>query len=98
LSEWQPGDAQIIVTAGVLPKRSSLSKLFEGSKTAYVAAIYDDPPGRAEIEDLLKGAGITDVDRAAMVDLEALARSLSAGISGRPSTSSASTSAATPAP
>jgi DNA polymerase-3 subunit delta len=58
LSEWQPGDAQIIVTAGVLPKRSSLRKLFEGSKTAHVAAIYDDPPGRAEIEDLLKGAGI----------------------------------------
>jgi DNA polymerase-3 subunit delta len=53
LADWQPGDAQIIVTAGAA-KRSSLSKLFEGSKTAYVAAIYDDPPGRAEIEDLLK--------------------------------------------
>jgi DNA polymerase-3 subunit delta len=79
LEEWQPGDAQVIVTAGVLAKRSTLRKLFEGSKTAYTAAIYDDPPGRGEIEDLLKAAGITDVDRAAMVDLEALARSLSAG-------------------
>jgi DNA polymerase-3 subunit delta len=79
LADWQPGDAQIIVTAGILAKRSSLRKLFEGSRTAYVAAIYDDPPGRAEIEDLLKGAGITNVDRAAMTDLEALARTLSAG-------------------
>jgi DNA polymerase-3 subunit delta len=74
LSEWQPGDAQIIVTAGVLPKRSSLRKLFEGSKTAHVAAIYDDPPGRAEIEDLLKGAGIAMWTGPPMVDLEALAR------------------------
>jgi DNA polymerase-3 subunit delta len=94
LEEWQPGDAQIIVTAGVLAKRSTLRKLFEGSKTAYTAAIYDDPPGRGEIEDLLKAAGITDVDRAAMVDLEALARRCPPGISGRPSTSSASTSVA----
>ncbi len=79
LSEWQPGDAQIIVTAGVLPKRSSLRKLFEASATAYVAAVYDDPPGRAEIEDLLRQAGVADVDRDAMVDLEALARALPAG-------------------
>jgi DNA polymerase-3 subunit delta len=79
LADWNPGDAQIIVTAGVLPKRSSLRKLFEGAKTAYVAAVYDEPPGRAEIEDLLKAAGLRDVDRAAMADLETLARTLSAG-------------------
>ncbi len=79
LSDWQPGDAQIIVTAGVLAKRSSLRKLFEGARSAYVAAVYDDPPGRAEIEELLKGADITNVDRAAMTDLETLARTLSAG-------------------
>jgi DNA polymerase-3 subunit delta len=79
LSDWQKGDAQIIVTAGVLAKRSSLRKLFEGSKTAYVAAVYADPPGRAEIEDLLKSVGLGNVDRAAMVDLETLARTLSAG-------------------
>lgn len=79
LAEWQRGDAQIIVTAGVLPKRSALRKLFEGSKTAFTAAIYNDPPGRAEIEDLLKTAGLRDVDRDAMVDLEALARTLPAG-------------------
>jgi DNA polymerase-3 subunit delta len=79
LSDWQKGDAQIIVTAGVLAKRSSLRKLFEGSKTAYVAAVYADPPGRGEIEDLLKSVGLGNVDRAAMVDLETLARTLSAG-------------------
>jgi DNA polymerase-3 subunit delta len=63
----------------ILAKRSSLRKLFEGSKTAQTAAIYDDPPGRGEIEELLKTAGIVDSDRAAMVDLETLARTLSAG-------------------
>jgi DNA polymerase III subunit delta len=79
LSDWQQGDAQIIVTAGVLAKKSSLRKLFEGARSAYVAAVYDDPPGRAEIEELLKGAGVSNVDRAAMTDLETLARTLSAG-------------------
>lgn len=79
LADWRPGDAQIVVTAGVLAKKSSLRTLFEGSKTAYAAAIYDDPPGRAEIEDLLRAAGVGGVDRAAMVDLETLARTLSAG-------------------
>ena len=64
---------------GVLAKKSSLRKLFEGAKSAYVAAVYDDPPGRAEIEELLQGAGVSNVDRAAMTDLETLARTLSAG-------------------
>ncbi len=45
-----PGDAQIIVTAARLTAKSALRKLFEGAKNAYAAAIYDDPPGRAEIE------------------------------------------------
>jgi DNA polymerase-3 subunit delta len=79
LGEWKPGDAQIIATAGVLAKRSTLRKLFEGAKNAYVAAVYDDPPGRAEIEDLLKAAGVAEVSRDAMGDLETLARTLSAG-------------------
>jgi DNA polymerase-3 subunit delta len=79
LQEWKPGDAQIIVTAGVLAKRSNLRKLFEGAKSAYAAAVYDDPPGRAEIEELLRTSGLDEVDRAAMADLEALARTLSAG-------------------
>ena len=79
LEAWNEGDAQIVVTAGVLAKRSALRKLFEGAKIAYAAAIYDDPPGRAEIAELLRAAGLGEVDRDAMGDLEALARTLSAG-------------------
>jgi DNA polymerase III subunit delta len=79
LADWRPGDAQIIVTAGVLAKRSSLRKLFEEAKQAYAAAVYDDPPGRAEIEELLRTSGVRDVSREAMADLETLARTLSAG-------------------
>jgi DNA polymerase-3 subunit delta len=79
LGEWKPGDAQIVVTAGVLAKRSALRKLFEGAKNAHAAAVYDDPPGRAEIEDLLKANDIPQVSREAMADLEGLARTLSAG-------------------
>lgn len=77
--EWSHGDAQIIATAGRLTAKSALRKAFEGNKLAYAAAIYDDPPGRAEIEDMLKAADITNADRDAMVDLEGLARSIGPG-------------------
>ncbi len=79
LDEWRPGDAQIIVTAGKLTAASALRKLFEGHKTARAAAIYDEPPGRAEIEALLAEAGLRDIPRDAMGDLEALSRALPPG-------------------
>ena len=50
LSEWRPGDAQIVATAGALKASSKLRKLFEGAKAAGAVAIYDDPPTQQEIE------------------------------------------------
>ena len=79
LSDWKPGDAQVIVTAGQLKAASKLRKLFEGHANAYAAAIYDDPPSRAEIEAALKAAGLRDISPDAMRDLTALARELDPG-------------------
>ncbi|PWK59856.1 DNA polymerase III subunit delta [Roseicyclus mahoneyensis] len=79
LAEWRPGDAQIIVAAGKLTAASALRKLFEGHKSARACAIYDEPPGRAEIEALLAEAGLRDIPRDAMGDLEALSRALPPG-------------------
>ncbi|MFZ5963503.1 DNA polymerase III subunit delta [Thalassococcus sp. BH17M4-6] len=79
LAEWKPGDAQIVVTAGALKPASGLRKLFEAHKNAYAAAIYNDPPGRAEIEADLARAGLREVDRSAMDALTALARELDPG-------------------
>lgn len=79
LDDWAPGDAAIIVTAGQLNARSKLRKLFEDSPTAYATGIYDDPPGRAEIEAALKTAGLTEVPDDAMGALTALARNLDPG-------------------
>lgn len=79
LAEWRPGDAQIIVTAAKLGAASALRKLFEAHKTARACAIYDEPPGRAEIEALLAEAGLRDLPRDAMADLEALSRALPPG-------------------
>ncbi len=79
LDDWRRGDAQIVVTAGALQARSTLRKLFEGAKTAYAAPLYNDPPGRAEIEAELARAGLAPPDRDAMGALEALARSLTPG-------------------
>lgn len=79
LSAWAEGDAMVVVTAGALPARSKLRKLFEGAKTAVCIAVYDDPPGRDEIEADLARAGLRDVPPAAMADLEALARALDPG-------------------
>lgn len=71
LVDWQPGDAQIIVTGGDLKKTSKVRKAFESHPNAYAAAIYDTPPDRAEIERILQDANLTaqgDV-MAALTDL-----------------------------
>lgn len=79
LHDWQPDDAQLIVTAGQLAARSALRKLFEGHRNAYAVGLYDDPPSREEIETTIKGAGLRDLGAAAMTDLVALAQLLDPG-------------------
>lgn len=79
LSEWQQGDASLVVTAGQLNARSKLRKVFEGPKTAVAIGIYDDPPSREEIEAILKKTGIRDVSTEAMADLTALSRDIDPG-------------------
>ncbi len=79
LEEWKRGDAVIVVTAGQLTPKSALRKLFEDHPNAYAAGIYDDPPGREEIEAILRAAGLHEAGREAMTDLTALARELDPG-------------------
>ncbi|MEL7117618.1 MAG: DNA polymerase III subunit delta, partial [Pseudomonadota bacterium] len=79
LKDWQPGDAQLIVTAGGLAARSKLRKLFETAKSAFAIGIYNDPPSRAEIEDALKKAGVSAIEPQALGDLSALGAELDPG-------------------
>ncbi|MFK7750955.1 MAG: DNA polymerase III subunit delta [Sedimentitalea sp.] len=79
LDDWQPGDAQIVVTAGALKPTSKLRKMFEGHRNAYAVALYDDPPSRADIERSLADAGLRDVPSDAMTVLGALANELGPG-------------------
>lgn len=79
LKEWKPGDAVIVVTAGNLIGKSALKMLFEKHPSAICIALYDEPPGREEIEAALKVAGLVDIDREAMTDLNTLARALDPG-------------------
>ena len=79
LSDWQAGDAQIIVTAGALKATSKIRKAFESHPNAYAVGIYDDPPSREEIEATLARAGLRDVPGPVMADLTALARDLDPG-------------------
>lgn len=78
LADWQTGDAQIIVTAGDLKKTSKVLKAFEGHKNAYAAAIYDNPPDRAEIERMLNDAKLSP-EPDAMAALTDLARIIDPG-------------------
>lgn len=78
LSDWREGDAQIVVTAGDLKKTSRMLKAFEGHRNAYAMGIYDDPPDRAEIEQMVTDAGLR-IDTTATGALEDLARSLDPG-------------------
>lgn len=79
LLEWRAGDAQIIVTAGSLTAKSTLRTLFEKHPAAFSVGLYDDPPTREDIEAALAKAGLTAIDREAMTDLSALARTLDPG-------------------
>ena len=79
LSEWEHGDAVIVVTAGGLTKASALRKVFEPHAHAVTAPIYDEPPGEEEIGRWLKAAGLTEVPQIAMRDLLALSRALDPG-------------------
>jgi DNA polymerase-3 subunit delta len=79
LSDWQEGDAQIIVTAGQLKATSKIRKAFEAHPNAYAVGIYDEPPSREEIERVLGEAGLRDIPGPVMNDLTALARDLDPG-------------------
>lgn len=79
LKDWRPGDAQLVVTAGGLTGKSALKKLFDDHGSAISIGLYDDPPSREEIEATLAQSGLAAIDRAAMADLQALARDLDPG-------------------
>ncbi|MBT8415563.1 MAG: DNA polymerase III subunit delta [Boseongicola sp.] len=79
LADWQPGDAQIIATAGQLTAKSKLRKAFEGHPTAYATGIYDDPPSRAEIEAALTKSGLKNISTDAMAALTNLSRVIDPG-------------------
>lgn len=79
LGDWVAGDALLIVTAGALKKTSKLLKLFETDRRALSLAIYDDPPGRAEIEQMLSAEGLTGLSQDALRDLTALGQTLEPG-------------------
>jgi DNA polymerase-3 subunit delta len=79
LADWRAGDAHIIVTAGNLTGKSALKTLFEKHPRAVAIGLYDDPPGRDEIEAELRRAGLSHLPEAAMTDLVALARALEPG-------------------
>jgi len=79
LDVWQEGDAQLVVTAGSLPARSRLRKLFEVHRNTFAIGVYNDPPGRHEVEAELKKAGLQDVEPDAMQDILALSRVLDPG-------------------
>ena len=79
LADWQPGDAQIIVTAGALKAMSKLRKMFESHRNAFAVGLYDEPPGRDEIERMLSDGGLSGVPADAMTALTELARNVGPG-------------------
>jgi len=79
LLDWVEGDALLVATAGALNPGSKLRKLFEGDKRAFCLAVYDDPPGRGEIEAMLRAEGLTGLSDESMRDLVALAQSIEPG-------------------
>ncbi|MEM6617822.1 MAG: DNA polymerase III subunit delta [Pseudomonadota bacterium] len=79
LADWADGDATLVCTAGTLNTRSKLRKLFESDRRSVAIGIYDDPPGRDELEKALAEAGLRDIPSPAMADLMTLSRAMDPG-------------------
>ena len=79
LSDWQPGDAQVVITAGQLTAKSALRKVVEGHRNAVAIGLYDEPPTIADIEQAMAQANIPQPDRDVMDALMALAGTLEPG-------------------
>jgi DNA polymerase-3 subunit delta len=79
LTDWQKGDAHIVVTAGSLTAKSGLRKTFESHRSSFAIGIYNDPPTRDEIEADLRKSGLANVGSDAMADLTALSRVIDPG-------------------
>ncbi|HEU0222437.1 MAG TPA: DNA polymerase III subunit delta [Paracoccaceae bacterium] len=80
LAQAKPGeDALLLVTAETLPARSKLRKLFEAGAATAALQLFDDPPGRAEVEEALATAGLAPPGPDALQALVALARELDPG-------------------
>lgn len=79
LADWQPDDAVLVVTAGLLTGKSALKALFDKHRAAVSIGLYDDPPSADEIADTLARAGLTRLAPDAAPALEAMARELEPG-------------------
>lgn len=79
MTDWQAGDAQLVITAGQLTAKSALRKLFESHPNAVAIGIYDDPPNRDEIQAAIASAGLPAPDREVIDALFSLAGMLEPG-------------------
>lgn len=79
LQDWQPGDAQVVITAGQLTAKSALRKVVETHSNSIAIGIYDDPPTRAEIEATLADNGLQPPNRDVMDAIMALSQTLEPG-------------------
>jgi DNA polymerase-3 subunit delta len=79
VSEWEQGDAYLIVTAGSLNARSKLRKVFESSKNFYTIGIYDDPTRPEEVDRILADAGVANISNEAKKYLMTLAHDMGLG-------------------
>jgi DNA polymerase-3 subunit delta len=83
LDRWREGDACLVLTAGLLPARSRLRKLFEGHRAACAAPVYADPPGRDEVAAALRKSGLAEPPAEALNEIAALAGALDPGDFGQ---------------
>ena len=79
LSEWQDGDATLVIEAGNLRKTSALRKLAEKDPRAAAIALYPDPLSRPQVEDLLAQAGLKNAQADAITALLGLGAQLDPG-------------------
>ena len=79
LSDWQPGDAQMVIIGGAMKPTSKIRKALETHPNTWALAVYDEPPSAGEVKAAIEKAGLDDLSPEADISLSELSKTLDPG-------------------
>ena len=79
LSDWQPGDAQMVIIGGAMKPTSKIRKALETHPNTWALAVYDEPLSAGEVTAAIKRVGLSDLSPEAGISISELSKILDPG-------------------